>query len=80
MQVSSKMSSINEINTNDKKKELDLILKRVQQMKEREDLQRQIRNETLQKNLEFNLKHRHSLNNTESLDLSIDEGGLHKIF
>ncbi len=49
-------------------------------MKEREDMQRQIRKETLQKNLEFNLQNRQSFNNTESLDLSTDEGGLSKIF
>jgi hypothetical protein len=34
---------------------MDQILRRVQEMKEKEDMQRQIRKETLQKNLEFNL-------------------------
>lgn len=58
MQVSSKMNSVNEITQCDKVKDLDQILKRVQQMKEREDIQRQIRKETLQKNLEFNQQNR----------------------
>lgn len=58
MQVNSKMNSVNEITQCDKVKDLDQILKRVQQMKEREDLQRQIRKETLQKNLEFNQQNR----------------------
>ena len=54
MQVTNKHQSLQTMVSTEKQQEYQQILKRVQEMKHREDMQRQIRKETLQRNLEFN--------------------------
>ena len=55
MQVSAKKQSSSSITQTEMQSDVELILKRVQEMKAREDIQRQLRLETLKRNNEFNL-------------------------
>jgi hypothetical protein len=53
--------------------DVELILKRVQEMKAREDMQRQLRLETLKRNNEFNLQPK---SKTVSQEPATDNAGL----
>ena len=79
MQVTAKKQTVSAVQNTEKQQDVELVMRRVQEMKAREDHQRQLRIETLKKNAEFNLQPKTSV--TEERDEQATDGsGLQRLF